>query len=100
MRSVLTGVVLPAVLVLGSVGGAAAYTAVTVGGADRTVPTTVWAQPSKEPAEDPAAEAWRGRASTPLGKLLLPVPDGYRLGPDVAVLGKDRQQRAQQGGAP
>ncbi|MEU2496167.1 hypothetical protein [Streptomyces sp. NPDC007883] len=96
MRSVLTGVVLPAVLVLGSVGGAAAYTAVTVGGADRTVPTTVWAQPSKEPAEDPAAEAWRGRASTPLGKLLLPVPDGYRLGPDVAEFGNDAELSAKQ----
>ncbi|MFF0066522.1 hypothetical protein ACFYRC_34315 [Streptomyces sp. NPDC005279] len=91
MRSVLTGVVLPAVLVLGSVGGAAAYTVGTVDGADRTVPTTVWAKPAKEPAKDPAAEAWRGRASTPLSKLLLPVPDGYRLGPDVGEYGNDTE---------
>ncbi|MFI1472149.1 hypothetical protein [Streptomyces wuyuanensis] len=96
MRSVLTGVVLPAVLVVGSVGGAAAYTAVTVGDADRTVPTTVWAEPAKEPANDPAAEAWRGQASTPLGKLLLPVPDGYRLGPDIGEHGNDVELNAQQ----
>ncbi|MET7622695.1 hypothetical protein [Streptomyces sp. NPDC005408] len=96
MRSVMTGVVLPAVLVLGSVGGAAAYTAVTVDGADRTVPTTLWAKPAKEPAKDPAAEAWRGRASTPLSKLLLPVPDGYRLGPDVDEYGNDAELSAKQ----
>ncbi|WP_406733491.1 hypothetical protein [Streptomyces sp. NBC_01794] len=96
MRSVLTGVVLPALLVLGSVGGAAAYTAVTVDGADRTVPATLWAKPAKEPAKDPAAEAWRGRASTPLSKLLLPVPDGYRLGPDVDEYGNDAELSAKQ----
>ncbi|MFI1400117.1 hypothetical protein [Streptomyces sp. NPDC020681] len=91
MRSVLTGVVLPAVLVLGAVGGGIAYTAVTVDGADRTVPTTLWTTSEKEPAEDPAAYAWRGRASTPLSKLLLPVPDGYRLGPDVGEYGNDAE---------
>ncbi|MFE0038498.1 hypothetical protein [Streptomyces sp. NPDC059015] len=96
MRSVVTGVVLPVVLVVGSVGGAAAYTAVTAEGADRTVPTTVWAEPGKEPGKDPAAEAWRGRASTPLGKMLLPVPDGYRLGPDIGEHGNDVELSAAQ----
>lgn len=89
MRSVLTGIVLPAVLVLGAVGGGTAYTVVTVDGADRTVPTTVWADAKSKPSKDPAENARRGRASTPLSKLLLPVPDGYRLGPDFEEYGND-----------
>ncbi|WP_318208479.1 hypothetical protein [Streptomyces sp. SJL17-1] len=89
-RRVLLGVVLPSVLVLGLIGGGAAYTAVTVGSADRTAPTEVWG-PTPEPArsEDPAAALARGKAGTPLSKLLLPLPDGYAFGPDEELYGND-----------
>ncbi|AOT59680.1 hypothetical protein AB0E11_24330 [Streptomyces fradiae] len=91
MKSLLTRVVLPSFLVVGAIGGSAAHIAVTVSGADRTVPTTVWADAPSEPADDPAAEAWRGRASTPLGEKLLPVPDGFQLGPDLGEHGNDAE---------
>ncbi|MET9922694.1 hypothetical protein ABZZ04_37380 [Streptomyces sp. NPDC006435] len=81
--------VLPAVLVLAAVGGAAAYTGSVVEGADRSTPTRLWAEPAQEPGRDPAGDVSRGRASTALSKLLLPVPDGYRLGPDNGELGND-----------
>ncbi|MFD9542680.1 hypothetical protein [Streptomyces sp. NPDC060022] len=80
---------LPAVLVIGAVGGAAAYTTITVDGADRSVETTVWDVADHGPLKDPAAGTDRGRADTELGKLMLPVPAGYRLGPDVEDLGND-----------
>ncbi|WP_405693178.1 hypothetical protein [Streptomyces sp. NBC_01185] len=73
---------LPFVLVLGAVGGAAAYTKVTVDGADRTVGTTIWKVSERKPGKDPAGDIDRGRSDTELSKLLLPVPKGYRLGPD------------------
>ncbi|MFD3958698.1 MULTISPECIES: hypothetical protein [Streptomyces] len=81
--------VLPLVLVLAAVGGAAAYTAQAVNGADRTVETAVWDGSAPEPGPDPAAKADRGRADTELSRLLLPVPEGYRLGPDLAGLSND-----------
>ncbi|MFF1511560.1 hypothetical protein [Streptomyces sp. NPDC058326] len=89
-RRVLLGVVLPAVLVLGVAGGGVAYTAVTVSSADRTAPTEVWA-PADSTAQDkdPAEIAARGKAGTPLSKLLLPVPAGYELGPDHKLYGND-----------
>ncbi|WP_326678748.1 hypothetical protein [Streptomyces sp. NBC_01237] len=88
-RLVLTA--LPFVLVLGAVGGAAAYTKSTVDGADRTVTTSVWAKTGDKPAEDPAGGPDRGRATTALSKLLLPVPKGYRLGPDIGEFGNDSE---------
>ncbi|MFE7749481.1 hypothetical protein [Streptomyces sp. NPDC057428] len=81
--------VLPAVLVIGCVGGAAAYTTITVDGADRTVATTVWDGAGQRPVKDPADGTDRGRTDTELSKLLLPVPADYRLGPDVEELGND-----------
>lgn len=80
---------LPFVLVLGAVGGAAAYTKVTVDGADRTVETDLWKVSERKPAKDPAGDTARGRTSTDLSKLLLPVPEGYRLGSDVGRYGND-----------
>ncbi|MEU8525718.1 MULTISPECIES: hypothetical protein [Streptomyces] len=89
-RTLLT-VVLPAVLVVGAIGGGLTYTGITVAGADRSAPTQVWEKPDATAADkDPAAELFsRGRATTELNKLLLPVPDGYRLGPDVDLYGND-----------
>ncbi|MFI8433573.1 hypothetical protein ACIGJO_07460 [Streptomyces sp. NPDC079020] len=88
-RLVLT--VLPFVLVLGAVGGSAAYIKNTVDNADRTVATTLWAETGDEPGKDPAAGSDRGRATTELSKLLLPVPGAYRLGPDIAEFGNDSE---------
>ncbi|MFJ8658530.1 hypothetical protein [Streptomyces sp. NPDC093795] len=95
-RRVLTNV-LAAVLVLGAVGGGVAYTAVTVDGADRTAPTVGWAEPTATatPA-DPAAGFAKGRTSTPLSRLLLPVPDGYVLGADVEGYGNDHEVAAKE----
>ncbi|MGW2088015.1 hypothetical protein [Streptomyces sp. NPDC001880] len=86
-RVILTA--LPAVLVLAAVGGAAAYTGSVVDGADRGTRTRLWEKPAHEPGKDPAGDVSRGRASTALSKLLLPVPAGYRLGPDNGELGND-----------
>ncbi|MFF5378195.1 hypothetical protein [[Kitasatospora] papulosa] len=80
---------LPFVLVLGAVGGAAAYTKITVDGADRTAETTTWDVPERELDKDPAGDTSRGRSDTELSKLLLPVPKGYRLGPDDGEYGND-----------
>lgn len=88
-RLILTG--LPVVLVAGALVGAAVYTKATVDRADRSVKTMVWADSTAEPAKDPAVDATRGRATTELSKLLLPAPDGYRLGPDVRGHGNDSE---------
>ncbi|MEV4875859.1 hypothetical protein [Streptomyces cyaneofuscatus] len=86
-RAVLT--VLPFVLVLAAVGGGAAYTVQAVNGADRTVTTVVWDGSGAKPGRDPAANAGRGRTDTELSRLLMPVPEDYRLGPDIGELGND-----------
>jgi hypothetical protein len=89
-RTLLT-VVLPAVLVLGAIGGGVTYTGVTVASADRSAPTAVWDEQVAVAKQDPAESALRGKASTPLSKLLLPVPDGYLLGPDIGPYGNDAE---------
>lgn len=86
-RGVLTA--LPVVLVLGAVGGAAAYTKNTADTADRTVTTTVLDVDHAPSGEDSAGGPARGRHDTELTKLLL--PKGYRLGPDIGELGNDSE---------
>ncbi|MEV6165079.1 hypothetical protein AB0L71_24790 [Streptomyces sp. NPDC052052] len=86
------GRVLPAVLVVAAIAGAAVYTSNTVDAADRSAGTRLWKKPAHKPGKDPAGEVARGRASTELSKLLLPVPSGYRLGPDLGELGNDGEQ--------
>ncbi|MYS06603.1 hypothetical protein GTW71_09180 [Streptomyces sp. SID6041] len=89
-RGVLLRVVLPSVLVLGLIGGGVTYTALTASAADRTAPTTVWGSTGDStPDEDPAAPLARGKAGTPLSKLLLPLPEGYEFGPDEELYGND-----------
>ncbi|MEE1767870.1 hypothetical protein PUR34_06660 [Streptomyces sp. JV185] len=83
---------LPVVLVAAAVAGAAAYTKNSVDGADRGAGTRLWEEPAHEPGKDPAGDVARGRASTGLSKLLLPVPAGYRLGLDNGELGNDGEQ--------
>ncbi|MFH8627265.1 hypothetical protein ACH4A8_36170 [Streptomyces vietnamensis] len=87
---ILLRVVLPSVVVLGLIGGGVTYTAVTVSSADRTAPTRLWgASDEKKQDEDPAAALARGKAGTPLSKLLLPLPEGYEFGPDEELYGND-----------
>jgi hypothetical protein len=88
-RRPLLGVVLPAVLVLGAIGGGIGYVRVTVDAADRTAPTTVWKDTDRKPGIDPAEHADRGRTDNELSRQLLPVPDNYRLGPDADEFGND-----------
>ncbi|MCX4846396.1 hypothetical protein [Streptomyces sp. NBC_00893] len=83
---------LPVVLVVAAVAGAAVHTRNTVDGADRSARTGLWEEPAHKPGKDPAGDVARGRASTGLSKLLLPVPAGYRLGPDNGELGNDGEQ--------
>ncbi|MER5746531.1 hypothetical protein ABT097_25055 [Streptomyces sp. NPDC002225] len=80
---------LPVATALAGVVLSAAYVKFTVDGADRSTPTRLWAEPAQKPGKDPAGDAARGRVSTELSKLLLPVPSGYRLGPDQRDLGND-----------
>ncbi|MFD4317799.1 hypothetical protein [Streptomyces sp. NPDC058548] len=90
VRRVLLRVVLPSVLVLGLIGGGVTYTALTVSSADRTAPTEVWSSTERSAQdEDPAAALARGKAGTPLSKLLLPLPEGYEFGPDEELYGND-----------
>ncbi|MFE4058316.1 hypothetical protein ACFXP3_18840 [Streptomyces sp. NPDC059096] len=83
------GTVLPALLVVGALGGGFAFVRATVDGADRSAPTRVWAEHRTKPAKDPAGPVGRGRADTELTRKLLPVPPGYVLGPDIGVYGND-----------
>ncbi|QES24663.1 hypothetical protein DEJ46_18270 [Streptomyces venezuelae] len=95
-RRVLTNIT-TAVLVLGAVGGGVAYTAVTAEGADRTAPTVGWEEPTATPTSaDPATGFAKGRASTPLSRLLLPAPDGYVLGADIKGYGNDDELAAKE----
>ncbi|MGW0117772.1 hypothetical protein [Streptomyces sp. NPDC003327] len=87
---VLLRVVLPSVLVLGLIGGGVTYTAVTVDSADRSAPTRLWGRTEKTAQDkDPAGDLTRGRADTPLSRLLLPLPEGYEFGPDEELYGND-----------
>lgn len=79
--------VLGGVLVLG-VAGAGVYTGVTVSAAERHAPTIGWEAPQAA-SKDPAGNTRDGKASTPLSKLLLPVPGDYSLGPDIDRYGND-----------
>ncbi|MFE2294272.1 hypothetical protein [Streptomyces sp. NPDC059452] len=82
---------LPVGLVLAAIGGAAGYTNATVGTADRKVTTTVWDEDHAPTGKDPAGAPFRGRHDTELSRLLLPVPQGYRLGPDIGEHGNDNE---------
>ncbi|MFJ2025880.1 hypothetical protein ACIODW_19045 [Streptomyces sp. NPDC087897] len=88
-RVVLTA--LPVVLVLGAVGGAAGYAKNAVDSADRTAATTVWDEDHAPDGKDPTGDPSRGRHDTELTRLLLPVPKGYRLGPDIGEFGNDSE---------
>ncbi|MEV4974812.1 hypothetical protein [Streptomyces scopuliridis] len=92
----LVGTVLPAVLVLGAIAGGLGFIKTTVDGADRTVRTTVWTKTITQPDNDPAGDFLKGRTDTELSRKLLPVPEGYALGPDVDEYGNDGELTGKQ----
>ncbi|GAA2387303.1 hypothetical protein GCM10010420_07910 [Streptomyces glaucosporus] len=88
---------LAALLVLGAVGGGLAYTKTTADNADRSSPTRIWKKPAKTPSDDdPAPDPGRGRSDSALRKKLLPVPEGFSLGPDIAEFGNDAELSGRQ----
>ncbi|AXG79334.1 hypothetical protein [Streptomyces paludis] len=92
----LLGTVLPAVLVGGAIGGGLAFIKITADGADRDVTAAIREEDDPKPGKDPAAPVGKGRAVTELTKKLLPVPSGYRLGPDVKGMSNDGELTAEQ----
>ncbi|QDY77596.1 hypothetical protein [Streptomyces qinzhouensis] len=87
MKRASVRIALSASVALLAIGGAATYSAVTADGADRSVETDIWADGlPAEPGDDPAGDLDRGRTDTPLRKMLLPVPEGHRLGPEAVPL--------------
>ncbi|MFE2944053.1 hypothetical protein ACFXKG_34175 [Streptomyces sp. NPDC059255] len=85
------GTALPALLVAGALVGGSVFVGAVVDGADRSAPTTVWAESRAKPPKDPAGDIGRGRADTDLTRKLLPVPPGYLLGPDIGEYGNDTE---------
>ncbi|WP_199549941.1 hypothetical protein [Streptomyces sp. N35] len=92
----IAAVVLPVVLVLGALGGAAFHVNSTVDKADTTVKTESWAENAATGGADPAGGAHKGRHDNALSKLLLPVPGGFVLGPDLDENGNDSHQTGKQ----
>jgi hypothetical protein len=80
--------VLAGVLVLGAVGGGVGYTWLQVKDAERTSGTKVFEQPDAK-KDDGKKEPSSPAELTALGKRLLPLPDDYTLGPDIAEFGND-----------
>ncbi|OKK08111.1 hypothetical protein AMK26_03520 [Streptomyces sp. CB03234] len=83
---------LPVVLALAVTGGGLVCTHLIVDGADRTAATAYWPAESATPTastEPPGGDRPVGRTDTELSRMLLPVPDGYRLGPDIGEHGND-----------
>ncbi|MBN3928660.1 hypothetical protein IQ279_03190 [Streptomyces verrucosisporus] len=88
---------LAAALVLGAACGGLAYTKATVNGADVSAPTKVWKKPARTPSEDdPVPDLREGRTDGELRRKLLPVPEDFRLGPDVSEFGNDTELSGRQ----
>ncbi|MER6999149.1 hypothetical protein [Streptomyces sp. NPDC000410] len=65
------------VLLLGAVGSGISYTVVKVRDADRTPEATTWRFPAAAESDSPAP-----KPASELERMLLPLPDDYRYGPD------------------
>lgn len=87
--------VLPTTLALLLVAGGAGYAAFTANGADHTAATAYWGKGAKE-KPDPAGNVSEGRHDTELTKLLLPVSDDWRPGPDIGEYGNDAELSGKQ----
>ncbi|MEV6106825.1 hypothetical protein AB0M28_19220 [Streptomyces sp. NPDC051940] len=85
--------VLATVVVLGAVGGGVAHTANYVDTADKKAPTTYWRKSDKTRK---SADGAPGASHTGVGKLLLPVGDNYRPGPDIDEFGNDTELTGKQ----
>ncbi|MFJ8230497.1 hypothetical protein ACIQ9E_11150 [Streptomyces sp. NPDC094448] len=83
-------IVLSTAVALLTVGGAVTYSAVSAAGADHSAETDIWGDDlPAELVDDPAGDLGRGRTDTPLRKMLLPVPDSHRLGPEAIPFGSN-----------
>jgi hypothetical protein len=71
---------LPLLVLLGSGIGSLAYAKASADGADRTVATDLWDSERSGPAR-PESDYGKGSTSGRLQRQLLPVPEGYQLGP-------------------
>ncbi|MEU6440525.1 hypothetical protein [Streptomyces sp. NPDC047046] len=85
---------LPLLVLLGSGIGSVAYAKASSDGADRTVATEQWDRDTMAPP----AKSDFGRGSTrgTLQRQLLPVPEGYRLGPYMSKDSNDFQLSSQE----
>ena len=81
-----------AVLALAVVAGGSVWALDRLGEADRTAPTVVWAEPKGGSAGDDKATPPKGLAAS----VLLPVPHGYELGPDIGEYGNDTELNERQ----
>jgi hypothetical protein len=80
--------VISAVLVLCAAGAGGAYTWIRVSAADRTVTTRIWADPTPQETRRTTPPHRTGDSLT---LKLLPVPEYYTLGPDIAGHGNDTE---------
>ncbi|MFF4770049.1 hypothetical protein [Streptomyces sp. NEAU-H3] len=87
LRTALT-YALPVLVLLGSGIGSLAYAKSSADGADRTVVTNLWDREEEGPAR-PESDFGKGSTHGQLRRQLLPVPDGYALGPYVSKDGND-----------
>ncbi len=85
------------VAVLVNDGPSRAAGAVFGSGADRSAPAEAWKKPAKTPSDDdPVQDPEKGRSDSALRKKLLPVPDYFALGPDIAEFGNDAELSGRQ----
>ncbi|SCE02394.1 hypothetical protein GA0115251_135817 [Streptomyces sp. TverLS-915] len=80
---------LPLLVLLGSGVGSVVYATSSSESADRTVATRQWDRDAL--AAPPKTDFGKGGTSGALQRQLLPVPEGYRLGPYVSKDGNDLQ---------
>ncbi|WP_406105632.1 hypothetical protein OG698_25445 [Streptomyces sp. NBC_01003] len=92
-RRLLTRVAVP-VLLLGVVAGGVGYTVVRVEGADRDAGAARYKFP-----DAPRDNSARDKGRTGLKASLLPMPEGYRAGPDIAGFGADTELSGRQAAA-
>ncbi|PGH49172.1 hypothetical protein CRI70_19150 [Streptomyces sp. Ru87] len=71
-------------LLLGVAGASAVH---RLGQADRSAPTTVWAEPKAQQKKQKKAKPSSGGSD--LAERLLPMPDGFIPGPDIGAFGHD-----------
>ncbi|MGW6455035.1 hypothetical protein ACWF94_03770 [Streptomyces sp. NPDC055078] len=94
MKSALIRFALPAGLVGALIAAGLVSIGVSADDADRTASTRIWGKSAAAPVQDPTPDTVRSPSA--FGSLLLPVPDGYRLGPDLELFGNDDERSGEQ----